>query len=212
MKEDILEQLVDEYLMHRGYFTMHNVKFKPKRTDPDFIMNQDSVPSDIDVIAFNPKLEGPARIIAVSCKSWQEGFDPQGFVRAIETSRNWAGREAWRGVRELCRPKWSRAFLDAVEEHTGSRSFTYWTAVTSITKGRSRDVWEQNTDFINAIEGNPIQLVTFGDMLDEVWDKLSTTPAATELGRMVQLIKASMWVPSRTPSVKPALTTLQREI
>jgi len=26
MKEDILEQLVDEYLMHKGYFTMHKAR------------------------------------------------------------------------------------------------------------------------------------------------------------------------------------------
>lgn len=80
MKEDILEQLVDEYLMHEGYFTMHNVNFKPLSSHSDFISNQDSVASDIDVIAINPKLKGPERTIAVSCKSWQEGFDPSACV------------------------------------------------------------------------------------------------------------------------------------
>lgn len=29
MKEDILEQMVDEYLQHKGYFTRHNIKFRP---------------------------------------------------------------------------------------------------------------------------------------------------------------------------------------
>ena len=33
---------------------------------------------------------------------------------------------------------------------------------------------------------NPIRLVSFADMLDDVWGKLSKTVAATELGRMVQ--------------------------
>jgi len=28
MKEDILEQLVDDYLKFNGYFTAHNVKFQ----------------------------------------------------------------------------------------------------------------------------------------------------------------------------------------
>ncbi len=28
-KEDILEQLVEEFLVHRGYFVRHNVKFLP---------------------------------------------------------------------------------------------------------------------------------------------------------------------------------------
>ena len=51
MKEDILEQLVDEYLMHKGYFTMHNVKFKPRSDHPDYIREKDAVASDIDVLA-----------------------------------------------------------------------------------------------------------------------------------------------------------------
>ena len=29
MKEDILEQLVDDYLKFNGFFTLHNVKFQP---------------------------------------------------------------------------------------------------------------------------------------------------------------------------------------
>lgn len=29
MKEDILEQLVDDYLKFNGFFTAHNVKFQP---------------------------------------------------------------------------------------------------------------------------------------------------------------------------------------
>jgi hypothetical protein len=198
VKEDVLEQLVDEYLMHQGYFTMHNVKFKPDPSDPDFVTRQDSVPSDIDVIAVNPKIQGPDRVIVVSCKSWQEGFDTQGFLKAIECNGNWAGKEAWRGVRELCSPKWTRAFFAAVEKATGSREFTYWTAVTSITKGRSKSQWEEYAPFKEAMCNNPIRLVTFVEMIDRVWDDLSTTPAATELGRIIQLIKASRWVDERS--------------
>jgi len=54
MKEDILEQLVDDWLQCRGYFTRHNLKFKPRRDRKDFEQRQDSVPSDIDVLAINP--------------------------------------------------------------------------------------------------------------------------------------------------------------
>jgi hypothetical protein len=35
MKEDVLEQLVDDYLMHQGYFTRHNIRFKPFSTPPN---------------------------------------------------------------------------------------------------------------------------------------------------------------------------------
>ena len=53
-KEDILEQLVEEYLLHEGYFVRHNIKFLPRRDHPDFISKQDSNHSDIDVIGYHP--------------------------------------------------------------------------------------------------------------------------------------------------------------
>lgn len=193
MKEDILEQMVDEYLMHQGYFTMHNVKFKPFTDHPDFVRNQDSVASDIDIIALHPKREDRERVIVVSCKSWQEGFDPIACLDCITNNKQFGGREAWRSFRELCRPKWSSAFMAAVEAASGSRQFTYWTAVTSLRREGRRSEWEDNLDFRAALEGNPIRLVSFADLLGNVWRQLSTTPAATELGRMIQLMKASGW-------------------
>jgi len=30
MKEDVLEQVVDDYLKFKGYFTTHNVRFGPR--------------------------------------------------------------------------------------------------------------------------------------------------------------------------------------
>jgi hypothetical protein len=36
-KEDILEQIVEEYLLHEGYFGRHNIKFLPRRDHPDFV-------------------------------------------------------------------------------------------------------------------------------------------------------------------------------
>jgi hypothetical protein len=50
MKEDILEQLVDDYLQHKGYFTRHNIKFKPSKDSIDFDIQKDSVHSDIDIM------------------------------------------------------------------------------------------------------------------------------------------------------------------
>lgn len=37
-KEDILEQIVEEYLTHEGYFVRHNIKYRPvefKQTPSD---------------------------------------------------------------------------------------------------------------------------------------------------------------------------------
>lgn len=194
MKEDILEQLVDEYLMHKGYFTMHNVKFKPSVNDPEFDRQLDSVASDIDVIGFHPSKQSFERVIVVSCKSWQGGFDARATLDRIDNEKKSGGRYEWQKYRELCRPKWSRAFLAAVEGATGTRQFTYWTAVTKVTNRESCKAWETRSSFREALGGNPIRVVPFADLLDDVWDQLATTPAATELGRMIQLMKASRWL------------------
>ena len=54
MKEDILEQMVDEYLQHKGYFTRHNIKFRPAGDHVEYDTRQDAVHSDIDVIGIHP--------------------------------------------------------------------------------------------------------------------------------------------------------------
>jgi hypothetical protein len=93
----------------------------------------------------------------------------------------------------LCSDKWADGFVGAVERATGTSEFTYWTAVTRVLNPSSRGAWENNLDFKRRLRGNPIRLVSFADMLDDVWGQLSKTVAATELGRMVQLMKASRW-------------------
>ena len=63
-KEDILEQIVEEYLLRKGYFVRHNVKFIPRKDHPDFILNQDSNHSDIDVLGYHPIKAGDERVLA----------------------------------------------------------------------------------------------------------------------------------------------------
>lgn len=188
-KEDILEQLVEEFLIHRGYFARHNVKFLPRRDHPDFVSNQDSNHSDIDVLAYNPNLTGPERVWAVSCKSWQSGFDPAVKILEIERKKIVSGREAWKGFRELASPKWSDAFGTAVQKATGESSFTYVTAVTKLVGGP--ECWEKHPPFCEAMQNNPIRVVTLREMLHEVFGTLNTTLAGTELGRTLQLFRAA---------------------
>jgi hypothetical protein len=83
MKEDVLEQVVDDYLMHKGYFTRHNIRFKPSSNHVNFIKNADSVASDIDVMGIHPRLHGDEQVVVVSCKAWQSGFDPSAKVAEI---------------------------------------------------------------------------------------------------------------------------------
>ncbi len=195
MKEDILEQLVDEYLQHKGYFTRHNIKFRPDNKHPDFDSRQDSVHSDIDVVGINPILQGSDRVVAVSCKSWQGGFNPKSKIAEIETNKIVSGREAWKGFREITRTKWAEAFIDKIEEISGSRDFTYTTAVT-VVKG-DKSVWESHADFSEILHGNPVRILTFSDILNDLWPTINTTPASSEVGRVLQLIKAARWLDTR---------------
>ena len=75
MKEDVLEQIVDDYLQFKGYFTTHNVRFRPRQDHPHFEGRKDSVNSDVDVVGFHPMKSGTDRVVVVTCKAWQVGFD-----------------------------------------------------------------------------------------------------------------------------------------
>ena len=54
MKEDVLEQVVEDYLQSRGYFTRHNLRFRPSASHGDYVSNKDSVRSDVDVVGAPP--------------------------------------------------------------------------------------------------------------------------------------------------------------
>ena len=84
----MLEQLVDDDLQAKGYFTRHNIKFKPRVDHPDFVTKDDSDHSDIDVLGYHPLLSGPARVFAVSCKSWQGGFNVEAGMLSARLSRH----------------------------------------------------------------------------------------------------------------------------
>jgi len=189
MKEDILEQVVDDYLQAKGYFTRHNVKFRPRSDHPDFVSKEDSVPSDIDVIGFNPHCRGRSRVWVVSCKSWQSGFNVASKLSELENNKIRSGRESWKAFRELMIPKWSEAFCEAIFRETGSRSFTYITAVTRLSG--SRVEWEKNKKFHKALRGNHIRLLSLSEMVSEILPSITKTPSSSDFGRTLQLLKSS---------------------
>ena len=188
-KEDILEQLVEEYLLHEGYFVQHNIKFRHNARHVDYVKQSDSNHSDIDVLGIHPLRKGDDRVVAVSCKSWQSGFNPATELESITKNKIISGRERWKPFRELVSSKWSEAFLDKVEETTGTRRFTYVTAVTKVNGDKS--LWERNAAFQHALGGNPIQVLDMRTLLAAVLPQLTTTVANTSIGRMLQLIKAA---------------------
>lgn len=188
-KEDILEQIVEEYLINEGYFVQHNIKFLPRTDHPDYVQNLDSNHSDIDVLGYHPKKTGPKKVMAVSCKSWQSGFIPASYLDKIKHNKKIAGREAWKSFRELTSPKWSQGFCDAVYAATCEKSFTYVLAV-SHCKGDAT-LWEQEPGFRQALNGNPIMVLSFSRMVERIGDGLGTTLAATEVGRLLQMFNAA---------------------
>ncbi len=86
-------------------------------------------------------------------------------------------------------PKWSEGFRDTVLRETGLRAFTYVTAVTRLSGDRSE--WEQLSRFRKAMGGNPIRLLPLSEMVAYVLPRLTRTPAGSDLGRTLQLLKAS---------------------
>ena len=186
MKEDILEQLVDDYLQSLGYFTKHNLKFRPTKEAKGYESKKDSNHSDIDVIGIDPLKAGPEKVWAVSCKSWQAGFNVAAELAAIENEKIRSGREAWKRYRELLVPRWTEAFFAVVEEVTGQAQFTYVTAVAFIT-GKSNN-WERNPPFMEALQGNPIRILTLEEILEHLDNDDSTTVAASAIGRTLQLM------------------------
>lgn len=188
-KEGILEQIVEEYLVHKGYFVQHNLKFRPRKNHPDYVQNKDSNHSDIDVIGFHPKLTGPEKVLVVSCKSWQSGFHPGSEIDTIVHDKTRRGRKAWQAFRELTVPKWSEAFVQAIEDATGARQFTYVLAVAKVVGDKA--VWEDHQPFSEALEGNPVSILMFREIVLQIQSQLTTTLAATELGRMLQMFQAS---------------------
>lgn len=196
MKEDILEQVVDDYLQARGYFTRHNIKFRPRKDHRHFVSKDDSVPSDIDVIGVNPHHRGPSRVWVVSCKSWQSGFNVRSKLAELEQNKIRSGRESWRFFRELMMPKWSDAFCEAVFHETGSRAFTYITAVTRLSGDHTE--WENHTRFRKALRGNPIRLLSLSEMVTEILPGITKTPSSSDIGRTLQLLKASGFLDHHT--------------
>src|SRR4051812_20718435 len=129
MKEDVLEQVVDDYLKFKGYFTTHNVRFKPRANHPEYVQSQDAVPSDVDVVGVDPKRADLERVVVVSCKSYQPGFDATSVLARLRGEQKNPKRETWKGFRELWIPKWSEAFRAKVAEITGESVFSYRLAV-----------------------------------------------------------------------------------
>ncbi len=193
MNADILEQVVEEYLQHSGYFTRHNVRFKPRRSHPDWEEKKDDVSSDVDVIGLNPLKQGADRVWVVSCKAWQSGFHAASKLRALEgslsptvpsagtRSKVHTARAPGSTSRELSVPKWSEAFRERVRELTGQSTFRYFIAVTKLIG--SPDPWQDSPMIKANLANNPFGFLTMENNVEPGSRERRQDPAATSIGR-----------------------------
>lgn len=122
-------------------------------------------------------------------KNWQTGFKPDSYLDAIRDNKKIGGKEAWKHFRELCIPKWSKAFVSTVKHATGTDRFTHVVAVTKLTGDAL--AWIEDESFSENIGGNPLKILTAEEMFDRMRSTLGTTLAATEVGRLFQIIVAA---------------------
>lgn len=189
VKEDVLEQIVEDYLQFKGHFTVHNVRFRPASEHPLFDRRQDSVRSDVDVVAFHPTKRGLDRVVVVSCKAWQDGFDATAKLAELRGEKKNPKRATEKHFRELWIPKWSEAFRARIKDLTGTDRFAYRIAVTRL-KGDPK-AWASDPTMRDNLPGCNIGFLTLEEMWATMLAELTKTPAGSEIGRLAQLLKAA---------------------
>jgi hypothetical protein len=192
MKEDVLEQIVDDYLQFEGYFTIHNVRFKPSSKHPEHDADQDRVSSDVDVVGYHPGRTGVDRVVVVTCKAWQDGFNAGRKLAELRGERpSPKGKATWRHFRELWSPKWSEALRKTIAERTGQSTFTYQIAVARLVGDGDPKAWAANPTIRENLGDSAFGFLTLEDMWGRLLAELKKTPASSEIGRLVQLLKAA---------------------
>lgn len=86
-------------------------------------------------------------------------------------------------------PRWSEAFRSAITDLTGESVFSYRIAVTRL-KG-DRDAWATGPTIAANLAGCSFGFLTLEEMWATILAELTTTRAASEIGRLAQLLKAA---------------------
>ena len=208
MKEDILEQLIEDwFIAQTGYFVKHNIKYRPSHEHDDYNSKRDSVHSDIDILAVSNIKKGLDKVLAVTCKSWQDGFKCKYWIKELENeatynerSSDFKPREKWKYFRELVSDKWMEAFIDKIEGETGQRDFTYIIALTKISgPEEDRKLIEKSEILVNRFKAKrskvKVKMLTLKEIIDDysirIKDKKTTSLEPTDVGRLLQLINAA---------------------
>lgn len=86
-------------------------------------------------------------------------------------------------------PKWSEAFRAKIEELTGATEFSYRIAVTRLHGDGAS--WSTNSTIASNLPGCQIGFLPLETMWKLMLRELTTTPAASDIGRLAQLLKAA---------------------
>jgi len=213
MKEDILEQLVEDYYVSKpGWFVKHNIKFRPLKDHPAYNSKKDSVNSDIDIIAIDGRLKDDKndldRVHVVSCKSWQGGFRIKEWLNVLESEASYnkkkpdsfQKKEPWKLFRELISDKWIDSFLRILMQETGQTDFTYIIAVTKINGSEKEKERLENSEIIKKRfkkkkSNIKIRILTLESIIDHIKkrieDKETPVIESTDVGRIMQLFYAA---------------------
>lgn len=209
MKEDILEQLIEDwYVTNPGWFVKHNVKYRPSNSHFEFNSKKDSVNSDIDIIAYSALKRRPNNVHVISCKSWQGGLNIKNLCSVLENEAEYNAverdkfqkREDWKKFRELVSDKWIESFINTIEKETGQRDFTYKIAVTKIIGDESFIKYFSDMEIIKKrfkkYSSNIIlEIIDLRTIIIQTIDRLNNkeTPAVemTDIGRLLQLLNAA---------------------
>ncbi len=153
------------------------------------------------MLAYEVHAKDYERVSVVTCKSWQVGFNPERWVLNLTNKKDarMGSRDAWKFFRELVSQKWTNAFVREIEKETVQTTFTYYVVCTRLYGKTDRTVFEQSTAFLKNFERAGadfrIKIMTFEELFKEYFDRVQknsrTTLEATQIGRLLQLIKAS---------------------
>lgn len=132
------------------------------------------------MVGFHPRRSGPDRVLAVSCKSWQTGFNANRNLAQLRRQVPNPKRRQELRFRELWIPKWAQGFRQRIAELTGQSEFTYCLAVTHV-KGDTA-AWAADPTIRENLAGNPMRFLPLEQMWSEVLASVTTTPAASEFG------------------------------
>jgi len=185
MVNDILEQIAEDYFRDLGYFTQHNIKYRPNKKGPAY-----AVHSDIDILGMHPHKKGIGKVIVVSCKSWQGGLNIESYLKLFKRNPRSERRakSVKRTFQELLSKEWTNALRNKVYDLTGQKEFIFYLALTKYRGQKS--LWENFKLFTKNFPGCRIEIIDLHTMILEIQQLLTTTPAHSELSRLMQLIKA----------------------